>query len=55
MPKRFAALLDKSSDLTGVFIVPRRLPIGQAIDELEIIISYSHNEEWQNIVKILPL
>ncbi len=55
MPKRFAALLDKGSNLTGVFIVPRRLPIGHEIDELEIIISCSHNEEWQNIVKILPL
>ena len=43
MPKHFAAHLDKGNNLTGVFIVPRRLPIGQAIDENEIIISCSHN------------
>ncbi|MBA3784270.1 MAG: DUF5615 family PIN-like protein [Acidobacteria bacterium] len=55
VPKHFAALLDKGSDLTGVFIVPRRLPIGQAIDGLEMMIVCSEIEEWRNIVKILPL
>jgi len=55
IPKHFAALLEKGNDLTGVFIVPRRLPIGQVIDELEMMIACSETEEWQNIVKILPL
>lgn len=55
MPTHYAALLEKGEDLAGVFIVPRRLAIGQAIEELEMMIACSENEEWQNIVKILPL
>ncbi len=55
MPGHFAALLLKNENLSGVFIVPRRLPIGQAIDELEIMITCSRLEEWENIIKILPL
>lgn len=55
MPTHFAALFDKGETLAGVIIVPRRMPIGQAIDELEIIISCTELEEWQNVVKILPL
>ncbi len=55
MPKHFASLLEKGVELSGVCVVPRRLPIGQAIDELEIIIECSSADEWQNIIKILPL
>ncbi len=55
MPRHFAALLEQNEMLAGVFVVPRRLPIGQAIDELEIMISCSTMQEWQNIIKILPL
>ncbi len=55
MPKHFASLFEQGETLTGVFVIPRRLPIGQAIDELEIMITCSKAEEWQNIIKILPL
>jgi hypothetical protein len=55
MPKHFAALFDRGETLAGVIVVPRRLPIAQAIDELEIIVSCSEPNEWQNIIKILPL
>jgi len=55
MPKHFVALLEQGEILTGVFVVPRRLPIGQAINELEIMIFCSRTEEWQNIIKILSL
>lgn len=55
MPWHYAELFDKDETLAGVFVVPRRMPIGQAIDELEIIISCSETEEWRNIIKILPL
>lgn len=54
MPIHFVSLFEKGINLAGVFIVPRRLPVGQAINELEIMISCSDNEEWQNILKILP-
>ena len=55
MPGHFATLLEQNKTLTGVIIIPRRLPIAQAIDELEIIISCSMAEEWENVIKILPL
>lgn len=55
MPIHFATLLEKGENLQGVIIAPRQLPIGQAIDELEMIIVCSENDEWQNILKILPL
>ena len=55
MPKHFAALFERGENLAGVIIVPRRLPIGQAIDELELIITCSEQSEWKNLIKILPL
>ena len=55
MPRHFGALLTQNEMLAGVIVVPRRLSIGQAIDELEIMISCSAMTEWQNIIKILPL
>lgn len=55
MPIHFASLSGKGLELAGIFIVPRRLAIAQVIDELEIIISCSKYEEWQNIIKVLPL
>ncbi len=55
MPVHFAALLENNKNLMGVFVVPRRLPIGQAIAELEVMITCSTFEEWENTVKILPL
>lgn len=55
MPKHFVELFEKGESLAGVIIVPRRLPIGQAINELEIIITCSEQAEWQNLIKILPL
>jgi len=55
MPKHFVILYEQGKPLQGVFVVPRRLPIGQAIDELEIMITCSTIQEWQNNIKILPL
>jgi hypothetical protein len=55
MPGHFAALFEQGQNLSGVFIVPRRMPIAQSINELEIMITCSEQEEWQNLIKILPL
>jgi predicted nuclease of predicted toxin-antitoxin system len=55
MPIHFAALLEQGENLQGVIISPRQLSIRQAIEELETIIFCSENEEWEDIVKILPL
>lgn len=55
MPGHFTELLENGTTLAGVFVVPRRLPIGRAIDELEMIIVCSESEEWRNLINILPL
>lgn len=55
MPVHFAALFEQGKPPAGVIIVPRRMPIGQALNELEIIISCSEQEEWRNAIIILPL
>jgi predicted nuclease of predicted toxin-antitoxin system len=41
--------------LAGVIIVPRKMPVGQAIDELEIIVVCSLEDEWNDAVRFLPL
>jgi predicted nuclease of predicted toxin-antitoxin system len=55
MPSHVAARIETGKKLAGVIIVPRRLPISQAIDELEIIIVCSLEDEWNDLVQFLPL
>ena|SRR5437867_8998604 len=39
----------------GVFIIPQRMGIGAAIEELLLIWSASDGEEWANLILYLPL
>ena len=55
MPRYFGQLLGKGGTLTGTFVVPRRIPIRQTIDELYVLVSSSEPSDWTNILKILPL
>ena len=41
--------------MLGIFVIPQRMPVGQAIKELEIIALASHPDEWRNRVVFLPL
>jgi hypothetical protein len=41
--------------MTGVIVVPRRLPMRQVIDELAVIVVCSAENEWENIIRYLPL
>ena len=41
--------------MPGVFVVPRRLAVRQAIDELLLIAMCTEAEEWQGRVLHLPL
>jgi len=41
--------------LGGVFIVPVGLPIAEAIDQLVLLLTCSHEREWVNRVLYLPL
>ncbi len=41
--------------MAGVFVVPRRLPTNEVIDDLEIMVTCSLENEWDNTVRYLPL
>ena len=54
MPKHVADLMALGGNIAGVFVVPRSLPLGQAIEDLELMITCSANDEWVNIIRYLP-
>src|SRR5262245_6870416 len=49
MPTHAAALMNEGKSIAGVFIVPRRLPLRQVLDDLELMITCSENSEWVNV------
>jgi len=54
MPDHFADFLaDQSS--AGIILVPTKMPIGGAIEELLSIWQVSEAEEWINRIRRLPL
>jgi hypothetical protein len=55
MPKQALERLRKGLAMPGVVVVPQSLPLGQAIDELEIVLRLSGPEELENRVLRLPL
>lgn len=55
MPDHVAERLSNGFDVFGILIVPRGLPIGIVIDELELTIECSEEEEFLNRYLFLPL
>jgi hypothetical protein len=55
MPGHAADRVAAGRKMPGTIIVPRRLPISQAIDEIEVIVTCSLPGEWENTVRYLPL
>jgi hypothetical protein len=55
MPTHAAERMAAGEPMPGLIVVPRRLPINQVIDDLEIIVMCSREDEWKNIVSYLPL
>jgi hypothetical protein len=55
MPAHAADLMNAGKEVAGLFIVPRSLPLRQAIEDLELLITCSENAEWVNVVRYLPL
>ena len=55
MPYHAADRIAAGEKMPGVFVVPRQLPIAQAIDDLEIIVVCSQENEWQDMIRYLPL
>jgi hypothetical protein len=55
MPGHVRAGLEAGRTVAEVFIVPQRMAIAQAINDLHILVICSTMDEWQNIVRNLPL
>lgn len=55
MPAHFHAFRKAGNSSGGVLLVPQRLDIGLAIEELVLIWSASENEEWVDRLDWLPL
>ena len=54
MPDHFLAFV-RENHSPGLILVPKRMPIGVAIEELAIIWQASDAEEWLNQMRRLPL
>jgi predicted nuclease of predicted toxin-antitoxin system len=54
MPRHFAAFVATTTS-PGVLIIPQRLPIATAVEELLLIWSTMDAEEWRNTIRFLPL
>ncbi|HEV8716191.1 MAG TPA: DUF5615 family PIN-like protein [Candidatus Binatia bacterium] len=54
MPHHFAAFIAGKTS-AGVILVPKNLPIRQAVEDLVLIWEASEAEEWVNQIDSLPL
>lgn len=55
MPGHVADRIAAGGLVAGVVIVPQQMQIRQAIADLEIIVMCSSEDEWENVVRRLPL
>lgn len=55
MPAHAARRLAAGNDFSGVIVVSRRIPLSTAIDQLEITVMCSEPDEWQNLIRHIPL
>jgi hypothetical protein len=54
MPTHAADLMGKGKNIAGLFVVLRSLPLYQVIEDLELMITCSENDEWVNVIRYLP-
>jgi hypothetical protein len=55
MPGHAGARLAAGLRVAGVIVVPRQLPVGRVIDDLEVTVSCTEAGQWENLVRHLPL
>ena len=55
MPSHTADRMAGGEKILGVIIVPQRRPMRQVINELEVVVMCSDENEWENIILYLPL
>ena len=53
-PKFAYERIKNSEKMSGVIVVPQTMPIGRAIDELEVIVTCSFEGELENLILFLP-
>jgi len=54
MPSHAADLMREGKNIAGLFVVPRSMPLHQALEDLELMITSSENDEWVNVIRYLP-
>ena len=54
MPKHFADFIATESS-AGVLVIPQKLPIMRAVEELLLVWAATEAEEWINRIFVLPL
>jgi Domain of unknown function (DUF5615) len=54
MPKHFAEFIGHTTS-HGLIIIPQKLPVRAAIEDLLLIWTASEAEEWHNRIQVLPL
>lgn len=47
--------MTKGEKMSGVIVVPDQIPIGRAIDDLEIAIICKFESEWENNITRIPI
>jgi hypothetical protein len=55
MPAHFRAFRGAGGQSSGVFLIPQRLDVGTAIDELVLIWMASEASDWEDRLEWLPL
>ena len=55
MPGHATDLMAKGKTIAGHNVALTSLPLHQVIEDLEVMIACSENDEWANVVRYLPL
>jgi hypothetical protein len=55
MPMHAADLVSAGDNIAGLLVVPRRLSLQRVLEDLELMITCSENDEWLNVIHYLPL
>lgn len=54
MESHAAARIRAGRPMAGLFLIQQGLPIGRAVEELEMIVLCSRDDEWNNRIEHLP-
>ena len=55
MPAHAKAVIEAGHTIAGVVIVSDDLPMALVIEQLELIVKCTMADEWQNVIRYLPL